>query len=70
MAFCSFSSYYYSYHQHALRDLPLLGGLLDLLGVGDGQVVAHHLQVLGHARRELDPAVPIILLVRKGLRRR
>lgn len=44
-----------------LPDSPLLGGLLDLLGVGDRQVVPHHLQVLGHAGGELDVAVPVIL---------
>lgn len=42
--------------------LPLLSRLLDLLGVGDSQVIAHYLNVLGHAAGELDPAVPVILV--------
>jgi len=62
-AFTVFSSSCHNLRQaHLGKDLPLLGGLLDLLGVRDGQVIAHHLQVLGHARRELDPAVPVVLL--------
>lgn len=44
-----------------VHHLPLVGRLLDLLGIGDGQIVTNHLQLLGHGRVKLDPAVPVIL---------
>ena len=47
---------------HAGTHAPLLGRLLDLLGVGHREVVAHHLQLLGHALGELGPRGPVVLV--------
>lgn len=47
--------------QQAVASL-LLTGLLDALGVGDGQIVSHHLDI--HCPRELSPVLPVILIER------